>query len=64
MEKITIWGYTDEEINSRWKVHMMFDPISRLFGTSDEDDSPAGPVVPSVNSDQMMANLENMLTQG
>jgi len=62
MEKITIWGYTEEGIEHRWKVHMKFDPVSRFLGSSDEEeDSPSRVNAPPVNSDIMMANLENLL---
>jgi len=61
MEKMTIWGYTDEEINHRWEVHSKFDPVNRLFGSSDSDDSPSRVQAPKVNSAAMMANIENLL---
>jgi hypothetical protein len=61
MEKITVWGFTEEEINHRWEVHTKFDPINRLFGSSEKDDTPTRMEAPEINSDIMMANLENLL---
>lgn len=61
MEKITIWGYTEEEINHRWDIHSKFDPINRLFGSEEKDDSSPRVEAPKINSDMMMANLEKLL---
>jgi hypothetical protein len=60
-EKVTVWGYTDEEINHRWVIHSKFDPVNRLFGSDDKEDSPTRVEAPKVNPDKMMANLEHLL---
>lgn len=67
MEKATIWGFTEEEIDRRWKIHNKFDPITRLFGSSDSQDNKAGsPAIdaPKVNPDQLMSALEQLLSPG
>lgn len=56
-----MWGFTEEEINHRWEIHSKFDPVNRLFGSSDKDDSPTRVEAPKVNSSLMMANLEKLL---
>ena len=60
-EKITVWGFTEEEINHRWEIHSKFDPVNRLFGSEDKADSPTRVEAPKVNSDLMMANIEKLL---
>ena len=61
IEQETIWGFTKEEIEHRWKIHQKFDVVNRLFGSSSDSDSGATP--PPVNNSETMFNiLERMLT--
>ena len=63
IEKITIWEFTEEEIEHRWEVYSKFDPINRLFGSSEKDDKkPAHVEVPKVNSEQMLSSIEQLLS--
>ena len=61
IEKETIWGYTKEEIEHRWKVHQKFDVVNRAFGSSSDSDKEAKPTQTN-NSEQMLSMLERMLT--
>lgn len=61
IEQETIWGFTKEEIDHRWKIHQKFDPINRAFGSSSDSDKEATPVQTN-NSEQMLGILERMLT--
>ena len=61
IELETIWGYTKEEVEHRWKVHQKFDPINRAFGSSSGSDKEALPAQTN-NSEQMLSMLERMLT--
>ncbi len=61
IEKQTIWGFTEEEITHRWEVHMQFDPLTRLFGSDSGEEEEK---VKKDNSQQMMASLESLLSQG
>lgn len=62
IELETIWGYTKEEIERRWKIHQKFDVVSRLFGSSSDSDKGAQPPPVVNNSEQTLAILERMLT--
>jgi hypothetical protein len=59
IEQETIWGYTKEEIERRWKVHQKFDVVNRAFGSSSDSDKEA---TPPNNSEKMFNILERMLT--
>lgn len=61
IEQETIWGYTKEEIEHRWKIHQKFDVVNRAFGSSSDSDKGAAPAEQN-NSEQMLAVLERMLT--
>ena len=61
IEQETIWGYTKEEIEKRWKVHQKFDIVNRAFGSSSGSDKEAQPVQTN-NSEKMLTMLERMLT--
>lgn len=66
-EKMTVWGFTEEEIEHRWEVHQKFDPINRLRGSSSDSDSGADTPArnaPEVNPDNMLSTLEQLLTPG
>jgi hypothetical protein len=62
-EKQTVWGYTEEEIEHRWKVHHKFDPLTRLFGDKDSN-SNSEQSAPKVNNASMLGFLENFLSEG
>ena len=63
MELITIWGFTEEEVEHRWEVHSKFDPVNRLFGSSEDDEKkPTRVEVPKVNSQEMLSNIERLLS--
>jgi hypothetical protein len=62
IEQETIWGYTKEEIERRWKIHQKFDIVNRAFGSSSDSDKEAKPTQTN-NSEQMLSMLERMLTQ-
>ncbi len=59
-EKQTLWGFTEEEISRRWKVHSEFDPINRLFGSKENEK----PDVPRINPASIISSLESLLPQG
>lgn len=60
IELETIWGYTKEEIERRWRVHQKFDVVNRAFGSSSDSGKEAKPT--ANNSEQMFSMLERMLT--
>lgn len=60
IELETIWGYTKEEIEHRWKIHQKFDVVNRAFGSSKDSDKDAS--VPPDNSSQMLTALERLLS--
>ncbi len=60
-EQLTVWGFTEEEIEHRWDIHSKFDPVNRLFGPS-EDDEPSRVKAPKVNSDAILSDIESLLS--
>lgn len=64
IEKITIWGFTEEEIEHRWLVTQKFDPLTRLFGNDDDDKDKKKNKNPPNNNAAVLSKLESMLTQG
>lgn len=60
IEQETIWGFTKEEIDHRWKIHQKFDVVNRLFGSSSDSDKGAPPAQAN-NSEAMFSMLERML---
>lgn len=60
IEQETIWGYTKEEIERRWKIHQKFDVVNRAFGSSKDPDKKAA--TPADNSANMLSALERILS--
>lgn len=64
IEKFTIWGFTEEEIDHRWEMAEMFNPVNRIFGSSSGSDNksknPAKNAA-NFNTEQTMDILERLL---
>lgn len=67
IERMTIWGFTEEEIKHRWDVTEEFNPLNRLFGSSDDSDNKAKPASSShpvsIDQDRTLSILERLLPQ-
>lgn len=65
VELLTIWGFTEEEVRHRWDVAEEFNPINRLFGSSDDPDNGAKPASGShpstIDQDRTLSILERLL---
>lgn len=65
VEKLTIWGFTEEEVLHRWKVSEHFQPVNRLFGGTKPSEGSAE-VPPKTINDSPHAErfLEHLLSEG
>lgn len=62
IELETIWGYTKEEVEHRWKIHQKFDLLNRLFGSSSDSDKKAA-TLQQDNSERMFNALERLFPE-
>lgn len=62
VELMTIWGYTKEEIERRWKVTQRFDLLNRFSGsTKGSDKGTKSSPPPTNNSEQAWNILDRLL---
>lgn len=66
IERMTIWGYTEEEILHRWKVFLRLNPSNGLFGgikpSVETADNPAKQTIN--DSPHAERFLEHLLMEG